>query len=61
MRLDLALMQIRRFRATRARREDTRLLAELLSREGRALGTRVELRPDGTLALQWGGGGGTPA
>jgi len=61
VRLDLAPMQIRHFRANRARSEDARLLAELLSREGRALGTRVELRPDGTLALQWGGGGGTPA
>ena len=59
--LDLAPTQIRHFRVNRARSEDARLLAELLSREGRALGTRVELRPDGTLALRWGGGGGTPA
>jgi len=59
--LALAPMQIRHFRANRAQSEDARLLAEVLRREGRALGTRVELRPDGTLALQWGGSGGTPA
>ena len=47
--------QIRHFRANRARGEDARWLAELLSREGRAFGTRVELQPDGTLALRWGG------
>jgi poly-gamma-glutamate capsule biosynthesis protein CapA/YwtB (metallophosphatase superfamily) len=61
VRLTLTPMQVRHFRANRAPREDPRWLAELLSREGRALGTRVELRPDGTLALRWGGEGSTPA
>ena len=61
MQLTLAPMQIRHFRANRAREEDARVLAELLSREGRALGTQVELRPDGRLALRWGEGGSAPA
>jgi poly-gamma-glutamate capsule biosynthesis protein CapA/YwtB (metallophosphatase superfamily) len=61
VRLTLTPMQVRHFRANRARREDPRWLADLLRREGRALGTRVELRPDGTLALRWGGEGSTPA
>ena len=60
-RLTLAPTQIRHFRANRAQGEDARWLAELLSREGRAFGTRVELQPDGTLALRWGGDHGTPA
>ena len=53
--------QIRHFRANRARGEDARWLAELLSREGRTFGTRVELQPHGTLALRWGGNRRTPA
>ena len=60
-RLTLAPTQIRHFRANRARSEDARWLAELLSREGRAFGTQVELQPDGTLALRWGGERRTPA
>jgi poly-gamma-glutamate synthesis protein (capsule biosynthesis protein) len=60
-RLALAPTQIRHFRANRARDEDARSLAGLLSREGRAFGTQVELQPDGTLALRWGGGRRTPA
>ena len=54
-RLALAPTQIRHFRANRARSEDARWLAELLSREGRVFGTQVESQPDGTLALRWGG------
>ncbi len=60
VRLTLTPMQIRHFRANRAQREDARWLAELLSREGRALATRVDLQPDGTLALRWGGDCGAP-
>ncbi|HTO50420.1 MAG TPA: CapA family protein [Burkholderiales bacterium] len=60
VRLTLTPMQIRHFRANRARREDARWLAELLSREGRALATRVDLQPDGTLALRWGVDRGAP-
>jgi len=60
-RLTLTATQIRHFRSNRARSEDARWLAELLSREGRASGTRVELQPAGTLALEWGGDPRTPA
>ncbi len=60
-RLTLAATQIRHFRANRARSEDARWLAELLSREGRPFGTQVELQSDGTLALRWGVDRRTPA
>jgi len=46
--------RIRHFRVNRAREEDARWLADVLSREGRRLATRVEPQPDGTLALRWG-------
>jgi poly-gamma-glutamate capsule biosynthesis protein CapA/YwtB (metallophosphatase superfamily) len=60
-RLTLAATQIRHFRSNRARSEDARWLAELLSREGRPFGTHVELQSDGTLALRWGVDRRTPA
>jgi poly-gamma-glutamate synthesis protein (capsule biosynthesis protein) len=59
-RLTLPATQIRHPRQPRAG-EDARWLAELLSREGRAFGTRVELQPAGTLALRWGVDRRTPA
>jgi len=46
-------MQTRRFRLHRASAEDTRWLREVLDREGRHLGSRVEAGPDGRLALRW--------
>jgi poly-gamma-glutamate synthesis protein (capsule biosynthesis protein) len=53
VRLELVPMRIRHFQARRARDEDARWLAEMLTREGRALGTRAIQQLDGTLALAW--------
>jgi poly-gamma-glutamate synthesis protein (capsule biosynthesis protein) len=52
-RLDLLPYRIRRFRLERAAREDARWLRDTLDREGRALGTGVELAPDGSLTVRW--------
>jgi poly-gamma-glutamate synthesis protein (capsule biosynthesis protein) len=49
----LVPMRRRRFRLERAGEDDRRWLAAMLTREGRALGTRAEPVPDGTLALAW--------
>jgi len=46
-------MQTRRFRRNRAAAADTRWLREVLDREGRRLGSRVEAEPGGSLALRW--------
>lgn len=43
----------RRLRINRSGPEDAVWLAEMLSREGRALGTRAVLRPDASLELEW--------
>jgi poly-gamma-glutamate capsule biosynthesis protein CapA/YwtB (metallophosphatase superfamily) len=53
LRLSMIPMQVRRFRLYRASAEDTRWLREVLDREGRHLGTRVEAGPDGSLELRW--------
>ena len=53
LRLGLVPMRIRHFRPNRVPWEDAAWLADLLTREGRALGTRATLQPDGTLALVW--------
>ena len=45
--------QVRRFRLNWAAREDAQWLRDRLSREGAALGTRVELGPNNTLVLRW--------
>jgi poly-gamma-glutamate synthesis protein (capsule biosynthesis protein) len=52
--LALTPARIRHFRVNRAREEDARWLEDLLNREGREFGTRVERQPGGTLALRWG-------
>jgi len=52
-RLRLAPFQIRHFRLNHASAEDARWLAQTLTREGRALGTRAASEGD-TLFLQWG-------
>jgi len=52
-RLDLLPYRIRRFHLERAAREDTRWLRDTLDREGRALGTAVELAADGSLTVRW--------
>ena len=53
LRLWMIPMQMRRFRLNRASVEDTRWLREVLDREGRRLGSRMEAGPDGALELRW--------
>jgi poly-gamma-glutamate synthesis protein (capsule biosynthesis protein) len=53
LRLWMIPMQTRRFRLHRASAEDSRWLREVLDREGRQLGSRVEAGPGGSLALGW--------
>lgn len=43
----------RRLRLWRAAPEEALWLSRRLSREGRTLGTRVELQPDGSMSLSW--------
>jgi poly-gamma-glutamate capsule biosynthesis protein CapA/YwtB (metallophosphatase superfamily) len=52
-RLLLTPTRIRHFRVNRARGDEARWLERMLNREGRGLGTSVELLPDETLALKW--------
>jgi poly-gamma-glutamate synthesis protein (capsule biosynthesis protein) len=51
--LKMIPMQIRNFRLNRASEADARWLAAVLTREGRKLGTQVELNEDHELTLQW--------
>ncbi len=51
--LAMSPMRTRRLRIERAPEEGARWLAQTLSREGRALGTRAAMQPDGSLALAW--------
>jgi poly-gamma-glutamate synthesis protein (capsule biosynthesis protein) len=44
----------RRFRVNRAAPEESNWLFATLNREGRPLGTAVEMQSDGTFRLQWG-------
>jgi len=46
-------LQMRRFRLQRAPAPDARWLRDVLDREGRSLGTRVDAVADGSLALRW--------
>jgi poly-gamma-glutamate synthesis protein (capsule biosynthesis protein) len=46
-------MQIQNMRLNRATREETLWLRDTLDREGKNLGTRVELTEDGRLTLRW--------
>ena len=54
IRLALTPTRIRNFRVNRAQDADARWLEEMLNREGRALGTRVEREHDNDLVLRWG-------
>jgi poly-gamma-glutamate capsule biosynthesis protein CapA/YwtB (metallophosphatase superfamily) len=51
--LTLVPLQIRRFRLHRASPEDAEWLAEMLNREGRVFGTRVDIDASGSLQLRW--------
>jgi poly-gamma-glutamate synthesis protein (capsule biosynthesis protein) len=53
VRLQMIPMQIRNFRLNRASEADARWLGDVLNREGKRLGTRVELNEDHSLTLQW--------
>jgi poly-gamma-glutamate synthesis protein (capsule biosynthesis protein) len=52
--LSMIPMQIRHFRANRVSRDDAVYLRDVLNREGKKLGTRVDLQPDNSLVLRWG-------
>jgi poly-gamma-glutamate capsule biosynthesis protein CapA/YwtB (metallophosphatase superfamily) len=51
--LQMTPMQMRRFRLNRASGADALWLSDILNREGKKLGTRVEMNQDGTLTLRW--------
>ncbi|HSB51783.1 MAG TPA: CapA family protein, partial [Dissulfurispiraceae bacterium] len=51
--LHMTPTQMKRFRITRAPRADAKWLRDVLNREGRVLGTRVDLKEDDTLELKW--------
>lgn len=51
---EMTPMRIRRFRLERASEEETGWLADMLDRESRELGVRVEKTPERRLALRWG-------
>jgi poly-gamma-glutamate synthesis protein (capsule biosynthesis protein) len=53
-RLELVPTQMRKFRVQRASAADGQWLADLLTQEGRAFGTRARVRADGRLELEWG-------
>ena len=52
-RLSMTPTQIRRFRVNRAPEEGARWLADMLNREGRLFGTRIERQPDQSFSLRW--------
>lgn len=52
-RWQLVPMQVRQFQLHHASAEDARWLAETLDREGRTLGTWVEMGTDGRLSVNW--------
>jgi poly-gamma-glutamate synthesis protein (capsule biosynthesis protein) len=46
-------MQIKNFKANRASRADALWLRDVINREGKKFGTRVEINQDNTLTLKW--------
>jgi poly-gamma-glutamate capsule biosynthesis protein CapA/YwtB (metallophosphatase superfamily) len=55
LRFEMRPLETKRFRLRRVSGEDARWLRDTLDREGRKLGTQVELKPDNTLTLRWQG------
>ncbi|UCC75124.1 MAG: CapA family protein [Gemmatimonadota bacterium] len=53
VRFQMSPLRIRRFRLNRASKDDAEWLRAMLTREGEALGTRLEAGPDSTLTLRW--------
>ncbi len=54
VRFEMTPMQISRFRLNHVARENAEWLRDTLNREGRNLGTQVDLNKDNTLTLRWG-------
>ena len=52
--LSMTPTRIRNLRVNRASDREAGWLESVLTREGKRLGTRVALEPDGTLTLIWG-------
>ncbi|MHC4118902.1 MAG: CapA family protein [Planctomycetota bacterium] len=53
VRLDMTPMQIRNFRANKVSRTDATWLRDVLNREGKKFGTRVRIKQNNTLTLEW--------
>lgn len=53
VRLQMTPTRIKNFRVNRADREEALWLRDVLNREGKSLGTWVELNEDNTLTLRW--------
>jgi len=53
LRLEMRPLHVKRFRLHRASRQDALWLRDTMHREGRDLGTEVNLEADGTLRLGW--------
>jgi poly-gamma-glutamate synthesis protein (capsule biosynthesis protein) len=53
LRFSMVATRTRRLRVNRASGEETAWLEATLNREGRRLGTRVELQADHSLRLHW--------
>lgn len=51
--LHMTPIQIKHFRANRASRVDALWLRDVLNKEGKKFGTRVEMNQDNTLTLKW--------
>jgi len=53
IRLQLLPTRISRFKINRASRQEALWLEEMLNRESRSFGVRIDLQPDLSLAVQW--------
>ena len=51
--LEMVPLQIRRFQLVRASDQDTNWLLQTLDQQSQRFGTRVNLKPDGSLVLSW--------
>ena len=51
--LQMTPIQIKHFKANRASRSDALWLRDVLNREGKKLGTQVEIKHNNTLTLRW--------
>jgi poly-gamma-glutamate synthesis protein (capsule biosynthesis protein) len=51
--LQMTPIQVKHFKTNRASRADALWLRDILNREGKKFGTRVEMNQDKTLTLRW--------